>query len=157
VVRDAANPPATKEHDCMTEQKTRAAVTDEIRKQWDDWEELVAQVGQDRMLEPAFAGDWTFKDVAAHLNAWRSRSLDRIEAATRGQPEPATPWPAELTDDDSINAWIYERSQDRLLMDVLTDASGSYARLRDAVEALPEGELFDRNRFPWLKGGSLGE
>jgi hypothetical protein len=141
----------------MTEQKTQAAVTTAIGKEWDDWEELVGKISPERMLEPAFAGGWTFKDLIAHLNGWRSRSLDRIEAAERGQPDPPPPWPAELTDDDSINAWIHEQSQERLLMDVLTDASGSFARLRDAVEVLPEDELFDPKRFPWMDGTSLGD
>jgi hypothetical protein len=34
------------------------------------WGDLVAEVGRERMLEPGPMGEWTFKDMAAHLAAW---------------------------------------------------------------------------------------
>lgn len=140
----------------MTE-KTAGAVFAAVRQEWDAWEALVAEVGPDRVTEPAFAGGWSFKDIAAHLTGWRSRTLDRLEAATRGLPDPPPPWPAAYDDDDKINTWIYERNRERPAMAVLNDASSSYARLRDAIESLPEADLFDRDRFPWLEGSSLGD
>ena len=31
------------------------------------WEALVAQVGEERMTQPGFAGEWSLKDVIAHI------------------------------------------------------------------------------------------
>ena len=45
------------------------------------WEELVAQAGEAAMDEPGAMGDWSFKDVAAHLNGWRELTVARLEAA----------------------------------------------------------------------------
>ena len=39
------------------------------------WENLLAEVGEDRMLEPGPMGDWTFKDLVAHLTTTSSISM----------------------------------------------------------------------------------
>jgi Protein of unknown function (DUF1706) len=138
----------------------RAATKDEviaaIARERDAWEALLAEVGEDRMLEPGPMGAWTFKDLVAHLPGWRSRSLDRLEAAARGEPEPPPPWPAELETDDEINDWIQAANRDRPLADVLRDSRASFARLAEAVRALPDHDLDDPRRFPGLEGQALG-
>ena len=121
------------------------------------WQALVAAVGTDRMQEPGPMGEWTFKDLAAHLTGWRHYSIARIEAVNRGEPLPSTPWPPELTDDDSINDWIYARERDRPLTDVLADADATFSRLTAAVETLDDVQLADPGRYPWMEGRSLGD
>ncbi len=121
------------------------------------WENLLAEVGEDRMLEPGPMGDWTFKDLVAHLTGWRARGLQRLEAAANGQPPPDPVWPAHLTTDDEINAWIHAQNQDRLLGEVLAESRDSYARLAVIVQMLPEAALTDTDIFPWLEGSALGE
>ncbi len=129
------------------------------------WEALLNEIGENRMTRPGAAGDWTFKDVVAHVNDWRTRTIDRLEAVARGEPAPPPPWPAgmdEETDEgvNQINDWFYERSKDRPLVDVLAQAREQYQRLHDATTALPEAELIEPGRFdslfPWLEGAALG-
>ena len=117
----------------------RAALVGRIEAIRDRWRELVTNVGEDRMELPGAMGDWTFKDVASHLTAWRRRTIGRLEAAARGEPAPPTPWAAELGDeeDDPINAWIHERTKDDALPAVLAEADGTYAAFLAAVRALP--------------------
>ena len=62
---------------------------------------FLASIPRERMTEPGATGPWSVKDVIAHVAAWRSRTLARLEAAAAGQPEPPPPWPAELDEDDS--------------------------------------------------------
>ena len=121
------------------------------------WHALVAEVGEGRMDEPGPMGVWTFKDLAAHLTGWRERTIGRIEAAGRGEPEPPPPWPVELTEDDPINDWIYRQNLDRPLRDVLADADQSYERLAAAVAALPEEAVVTPGYFPWMEGQALAD
>jgi hypothetical protein len=119
------------------------------------WEAIVAEVGEAEMVRPGAMGDWTFKDVAAHLNGWRVRTVDRLEAAARNEAPPPPPWPAELDDDtdagvDAINRWFYERSRDRPATEVLAEARDQFRRMRVAVEAVPEEDLLTSGRFSWL-------
>jgi hypothetical protein len=64
------------------------------------------------MEQPGVAGPWSIKDIVAHLTGWRWRTVGRLQAALRGEPEPEPPWPAHLQTDDEINAWIYETNRD---------------------------------------------
>jgi hypothetical protein len=127
-----------------------------IDRERDAWETLLAEVGEARMFEPGAMGDWTFKDLVAHITGWRARSLQRLEAAARGQREPPAPWPADLANDDEINDWIYEQNQERLLGEVVGESRESYARLAEIVQMLPDEALRDPQRFPWLEGEALG-
>jgi hypothetical protein len=121
------------------------------------WNDLVSAVGPDRMQEPGPMGEWSFKDLAAHLTGWRKRSIARLEAASRGEEEPPPPWPADLTDVDDINDWIQEQAANQPVAETLAAEDASYADLSAAVQALPADVLWDSDRFPWLEGQSIGQ
>ena len=137
----------------MSTVRTKDDLVAHIRAEHDGWRALVAEVGEERLEQPGPMGDWTFKDLAAHLTGWRERTIRRLEAGP-GQ-EPPTAWPSNLTDDDEINQWIYEQNRDRPLREVLAEADASHQRLAAAVEALPEEDLTTPGRFTWMEGKSL--
>lgn len=134
---------------------TKAALLAQIDEERAWWEGLLAEVGEQRMLQPGVSGDWTFKDVVAHLSAWQGGTIARLEAATRDETPAPPPWP-ETDDVDQINDWIYERNKDRDLADVLAESRTQWQRVYDLTAALPERDLFDPNRFAWTEGEPLG-
>ena len=83
----------------MTEPRSKAALLELIESKRGRWDDMVAEIGEDRMLQPGATGDWNFKDVVAHLNGWRDSEAraprqelaGRIEAAAaeNGPPRPA--------------------------------------------------------------------
>jgi hypothetical protein len=107
------------------------------------------------MEEPGVAGAWSIKDIVAHLAAWRRRTVGRIEAVANGRPEPAPSWPAELQEDEEINAWFHARDRDKSVRDVLAESRGVFQQLVSAVAKLPEDALTDPARFPWMEGAPL--
>ncbi len=136
---------------------TKDELLTSIQTERGEWNALVSKVGEGRMDEPGPMGAWTFKDLAAHLTGWRERTIGRIAAAGRGEPEPPPPWPAGLTEDDAINDWIYNQNRDRPPHDVLADADRSYERLAAAVAALPEEAVTTPGYFPWMEGRALAD
>jgi hypothetical protein len=145
----------------MDDPMTKAQLIERVQQERADWEALLAEVGEARMTRPGVTGDWTFKDVAAHLTAWRMRAIVRLLAAQRGEAPPPPPWAALLAeagdDFEPINQWIYRENRDRPLAEVLRKSRESLQQLEAAVQALPEQDLIDPQRFPWMKGTSLGE
>jgi hypothetical protein len=97
-------------------------------------------------------GEWTFGDMAGHLLGWRNRTISRLEAAGRGEPDPAPPWPAELPadDDDAINDWIREQHAGRSAEQNVADYDASYDRLAAAIESISESQAHDPAAFPWI-------
>ena len=130
----------------------RADLLSELKSENEAWEDLLADIGEDRMEEPGVAGAWSIKDIVAHLAAWRRRTVGRIEAVANGHPEPAPSWPAELHEDDEINAWFHARDRHKSVRDVLAESRGVFQQLVSAVAKLPEDALSDPARFPWMEG-----
>jgi hypothetical protein len=155
---------------------TKAKLIEDLHDENQQWEALLAAIGEARMDQPIAPGQWPIKDIVAHLAGWRRRTVGRLRAAARGEPEPSTPWPAHLqTDeeisawlhaasrdlpvsqqtDDEINAWLYAASRDLPVSEVLRNSRQVFADLVAAVEALPEEGLFAPDRFAWLDGQPL--
>jgi hypothetical protein len=90
------------------------------------------------MDEPGVNGDWSMKDLVAHLTGGPPRLITRIQAAQRGEPEPPPPWPAHLQTDDEINAWIYESNRGRSVREVLDESDRSFQQLLAVIQGLPD-------------------
>jgi hypothetical protein len=133
----------------------RADLLSELKSENKAWEDLLADIGEDRMQESGVAGAWSIKDIVAHLAAWRRRTVGRIEAVANGRPEPAPSWPAELHEDEEINAWFHARDRGKSVRDVLAESRGVFQELVSAVAKLPEDALSDPARFPWMEGAPL--
>jgi hypothetical protein len=130
----------------------RAELLAELDSENAGWERLLAEIGEDRMEESGVAGEWSTKDVVAHLAAWRRRTVGRLEAVAKGQPEPAPPWPAEMHEDDEINDWFHARDRAQSVRDVLAGSQHVFHQLRSAIEKLPDDVLEDPARLPWMQG-----
>src|SRR5512140_553469 len=109
-----------------------------LRAEYQQYEEFLDQIGLARMDIPGVAGYWSIKDIIAHLNVWRSRTVARLQAAQRRQPTPPPPWPENLPTDDDINAWIYATNHDRPLREILDESHQVFQQLLSAVEGLPD-------------------
>ena len=130
--------------------RTRAEQIAVIRADQQLWRDLAAEVGPARYAEPGPMGDWSFADLAGHLAGWRSRTIARLEAASRGLPDPEPTWPSGLEDDDDINLWIREQHAGRSPGELVGEYDASYDRLIGALESLPDERLFDPDWIPWL-------
>jgi hypothetical protein len=109
-----------------------------LRQEYQQWEAFLAQIGEARMEQPGVAGDWSIRDIVAHLTGWQPRLSARLQAAARGEPEPPPPWPAHLQTDDEINAWIYEASRGRSLHDILDESRHVFQQFLAVIEGLPD-------------------
>jgi hypothetical protein len=131
--------------------RTRADQVAAIRADQQFWRDLAAEVGPERYAVPGAMGDWTFGDMAGHLLGWRNRTISRLEAAARGEAEPAPPWPPELDDDADINPWIREHDAGRSPEQLVADYDASYDRLIAAIASIPDELLTDPDALPWLE------
>jgi hypothetical protein len=134
---------------------TKAALLADLQREYEQWEALLDQIGEARMDLPGVTGPWSIKDIVAHLTGWRRRTVARLQAARRGEADPAPPWPAQLQTDDEINAWLHATQHGRSVREVLADSRQVFQQLVAAIEAFPEAELLDPRRFAWMEGEPL--
>lgn len=110
-----------------------------LRKEHQQWEAFLDEIGPSRMEQPGVNGDWSLKDMVGHLTGWNRWLVTRLKAAQRGEANPLPPWPAALTDVDEINAWIYQYYQPRPPQDVLEESDQVFQQLFTEIEGLPDG------------------
>ena len=142
----------------------KAQLLADLKDEQAHWEALLQDIGKDHMTQPGVTGEWSIKDIVAHLTFWRRRTVGRFQAALRNEPPPPSLWPAQFgTEDeidardedtawDEVNAWIYAANHDRPLADVLRDSRDVFQQLVETLGAFPDADLLtpDPTRFPWL-------
>lgn len=110
----------------------------EARAQWDA---LLAEVGQERMLDPGAAGKWSVKDIIAHI-LWSEREMAPI--IQTHILDGSELW--NLPQDDR-NEVVYQQNRDRPIEEILAEAQQVYAQLFEAVQTLSDEDLNDPYRF----------
>lgn len=117
---------------------------------------VLAQVPAERMTEPGVAGDWSIKDILAHLAVWSSRAVTLLFQVERGGKLQLPQ--SNSTDWQDVNAQDYDAQKDRPLDRVLADFHGAHSQLIKRLQAWPdEKALFDNGRFAALKNGALAD
>ncbi|MEZ4660419.1 MAG: DinB family protein [Caldilineaceae bacterium] len=115
-----------------------------LQQEYQLWQAFLAEIGPERMDQPGVNGDWSMKDIVAHLTGWLPKLINGLRAAHRGEPEPPLPWPAHLDDEDDINAWIYASNRERPVREVLDESQHQFQRLLQVIEELPDDVRIER-------------
>jgi hypothetical protein len=111
-------------------------------------EALVAEAGDARLTASGVTGEWSIKDMLAHMTAWEERVVAWAEGIHQGRKPAPPPWSTDWND-DQVNALIYERDRGRSLPDVLEGWRRTHRKVVDAVRTMSEEELF-HEKIEWL-------
>ncbi len=132
---------------------TKSELLSWLQEENRNWEAFLDQIGPGRMDRPGVNGDWSMKDLVAHLTAWNRRLAAHLQAAQRGQPEPPPPWPAHLQAEDDINAWIYETNRGRSLDEVLEEMRRVNQQILAIIGSLPDDvQIEPAYHLVWVNG-----
>lgn len=106
-----------------------------------EWESLLAEIGEERMLLEGANGVWSVKDLVAHI-MWGEREMVGVcqQRALVGSDL----W--EMTDDER-NPIMVSWYRDTPLQAVLSEEREVYARLLAEVEQLSDADLNDARNF----------
>lgn len=114
---------------------------------------VIQGLSDEAMLEPGVVGEWSVKDVLAHLTRWEGELVALLFQAQQGR-EPGTVHFGSASTDE-VNAKWYAESKDRPLERVLSDFEGVRRQTIRRVQPLSDRDLTDPKRFPWLDGKPL--
>ena len=137
----------------MDKQITKASLLHELRAARAEWDELLAEVGEERMTEPGAAGDWSVKDVMAHLSSYDRWFVQASEAHFRGEMPPLDG--TESMDFEQRNLFRHQQTRDHLLAHVQAESQRVFDRLLEVVEAHSEEFLTQPQQFEGAPGPLL--
>jgi uncharacterized damage-inducible protein DinB len=135
---------------------TRETFLESLRGGRSAWGDLLAEIGADRMVEPGVEGDWSVKDIVAHVT-WHEREMLGILQARALVGSDL--WNLPL---DQRNAAIFEQNKNRTLNDVLEESRQISPQLLELAEDLSNEELNDPRRFSgmpedWSPAGLIAD
>jgi hypothetical protein len=130
----------------------------------DKFERLLNQLGFSRMTTMAgVAGQWSVKDIIAHIMSYEQYTADRIAEIMHGEAyTPAATHDAldaflekfgypdfgsALLNDDGPNAWIVEKYKNISLEDIVAHEIQAFSAIISGVEALTETQLDQHKLF----------
>ena len=115
----------------------KTELIDWLRNEQQQWWDLLMQFDKAEMETPGLNGDWSLKDMVAHLTTWHRDHVLCLDAAVKGTTAADPPWPLELPNTDEVNAWIFSQSSQRGLSDVLDENENVFEALIGVVESFP--------------------
>lgn len=111
-----------------------------IKTGHDKWLGLLAEVGKERMTTPGVAGEWSVKDIVAHI-AWYEWWLGEW---IRTHNWPAIPEHLNSVDTDTRNNAYFAEKRHTPLEQVLAEEDQYHNGLVAAVERLSDAEFADQ-------------
>jgi uncharacterized protein (TIGR03083 family) len=131
----------------------KAEVLEKIRSGRERMEAAIAGLDEAEMAQPGVVGNWSVKDLLAHVTVWEAELVTALWYTTLGR----RPRLADIRDVDAWNARRYEENKDRPLDRILGDFRGVYEQLLQRVERLSDDELNDPRRYDWTRGRPMLE
>ena len=115
----------------------------------------LARLSREDIIRPDTMGEWSFKDVLAHLAHWEAFWPDWIAASRRGEhvetPAPGLTW----KDLHILNQRIYEEHCDQSLDDVLEYFRSTHTQFMALTESLTDEEVLTPGFYAFTGSGSL--
>jgi hypothetical protein len=129
----------------VEDRMTKTQLLAELRAARVEWDALMAEAGEERMTSPGAAGDWSVKDVIAHLTSFDRWFVYASEAHFRGELPPLDG--TEGMSFEERNQFFYRQAQNLPLAEVLAESHQVFQRLLEMMEAHSEEFLTQPQHF----------
>jgi hypothetical protein len=112
---------------------------------WVAFQASYAGLSSSRLTEPGVVGDWSVKDIIAHVTWWEEEALRHLPLIMVGDRPPR--YSVTYGGIDAFNAMMAERKRDVPLSDVLTQQNETHRRLIDFIQSVSEDQFTRESRF----------
>jgi uncharacterized protein (TIGR03083 family) len=116
-----------------------------IDKAWSAFQASYAGLTDEQLAQPGVTGDWSVKDILAHVTVWEEETLKHLPHILEGQRPPKY---SDLYGGiDAFNALKTEENRNRSLADVLARFENTHRQLIDYLRSAPEEQFATETRF----------
>lgn len=112
---------------------------------WNAFQESYAGLTDDDLLESGVTGDWSVKDILAHVTAWEEEALTHLPTILDGGRPPN--YSDVHGGIDAVNAQLTEQGRTRSLARMRRQLEATHQRLLDYVRDVPPEQLVGETRF----------
>jgi hypothetical protein len=112
-------------------------------------EKNLSALTSEEMMLPGVTGEWSVKDILAHLVAWERLFLDWYRAGTQGGSPEIKPVGMSQRAIDALNQQIYQQNHGQSLDSIFAEFHLSFQQVTATIEKIPEEDMFTSGRFGW--------
>jgi hypothetical protein len=115
-----------------------------LEKAWATITESYAGLSNAQLMEPGVMGEWSVKDILAHVTTWEEEALKYLPLILSGGRPPRY---IQFGGIDAFNAQMVEQKRDTALSDVLRQLDETHRQLLDYLQSVPEEHFTRETRF----------
>ncbi len=111
---------------------------------WTAFKESYAGLTETQLLEPGVTGDWSARDIIAHVTTWEEEALKHLPLIIAGGRPPR--YSTAYGGIDAFNAQTTERKRGLSLADVRRQQEEIHRRLVDFIRSAPAAQFMRETR-----------
>jgi uncharacterized protein (TIGR03083 family) len=115
-----------------------------LEKAWTVLKESYAGLSEAQLTEPGVLGEWSVKDILAHVTTWEEEALKYLPLILIGGRPPRYSQSGGI---DAFNAQMAEQKRDLALSELLRQLEETHRRLLDYLHSVPEEHFTKETRF----------
>ena len=112
---------------------------------WRAFEESYAGLSDAQLRQPGVTGDWSVRDILAHVSTWEEEALIHLPLILEGGTPPR--YSVTYGGIDAFNARMTEQKAGLSLAAVRRQLDETHRRLIDFIQKAPEDQLSRETRF----------
>ena len=116
-----------------------------LERAWASFQESYACLTEEQLLEPGVTGDWSVKDILAHVSRWEEETLKHLPHVLQGGRPPR--YAVLYGGIDAFNAQMAEQKRGLTLSEVWKQLDETHLRLIEYVQSVPEEHFTSETRF----------
>jgi hypothetical protein len=120
----------------------RQQLLQKLDQAWAEFKASYAGLSDTQMTTPGVSGDWSVKDILAHVTWWEAEALKHLPLIIEGGRPPR--YTTHYGGIDAFNALMTERKQNLSLTDILHQQKETHHQLSQGV---PEEQFTRETRF----------
>src|SRR5215467_9325096 len=115
-----------------------------LEQAWTALQESYTGLSEAQLTEPGVMGEWSVKDILAHVTTWEEEALKYLPLILTGGIPPRY---IQYGGIDAFNAQMVEQKRDTVLSDVLRQLDETHRQLLDYLQSVPEEHFTRETRF----------
>ncbi len=122
----------------------RSQLLKQLDRAWTTFKTSYAGLSESQMMQPGVTGDWSVKDIIAHVSWWEEEALTHLPLILAGG-KPRR-YSIRFGGIDAFNARMTERKKNLPLAEVLREQDETHRRLIDFILSLPNDPFIRETR-----------
>jgi hypothetical protein len=116
-----------------------------VETAWEAFNESYTGLADAQLMEAGVTGDWSVRDILAHVTTWEEEALKHLPLILRGGAPPR--YSVVYGGIDAFNARTTEEKRSLSLSEVREQLAATHGRLLELIRSVPEHELAGDTRF----------